>query len=105
MSKRRILLKRCIFPAFWSLSIARIAQSSPITNAEDCACQGNDGEVRSRKGDKSVYGERFLQHHTPVGRNPILIGAYFRCEVPSNDWSGLLGPAGWGGSRIIPKES
>ena len=30
--------------------------------------RGNDGEVRSRKGDKSVYGERFLLRHTPVGQ-------------------------------------
>ncbi|MGO9568779.1 MAG: hypothetical protein ACLP5H_14685 [Desulfomonilaceae bacterium] len=72
---------------------------------EDCACQGNDGEVRSRKGYKSVYGERFLQHHTPVGRNPIRIGAYFRCEVPLNDRSGVLGPAARGSSGMIQEES
>ena len=67
-------------------------QTSKVRPERLYLTEGTMEKVRSKKGAKSVYDERFLLHYTPVGRNPIRIGVFSWREVTSNDWSRALDP-------------
>jgi len=69
-----------------------------------CLTEGTMERYAQEKVENPFTKEDYF-HIPPLGRNPMRIGAYFGCEKPSNDWSGVLGPAARGSSRMIQEES